>query len=191
MTGWIRKSGIHPAAEAALAFLASATFFLLAAAASPARHHLVLVLALSAVYVYVVFVAARRGGPLYAVPLAIAGGLALDSFYIPPLREFGAADWQNWLVVAVYISMGVLIGMLGAHSQRRAETSEGARDLLTEEQAALRRVATLVARGVPPPEVFTAVARELGHLLGVSAMHMQRYEPDHTVISVGSWSRDG
>ena len=30
---------------------------------------------------------------------------------------------------------------------------------LADEQAALRRVATLVARGVPPPEVFAAVAR--------------------------------
>src|SRR3954449_7357988 len=167
MTGWIRKSGIHPAAEAALAFLASATFFLLAAAASPARHHLVLVLALSAVYVYVVFVAARRGGPLYAVPLAIAGGLALDSFYIPPLREFGAADWQNWLVVAVYISMGVLIGMIGASSQRRAIGAEQARGLLAGEQAPLRRVATLVARALPPDQLFAAVAEEAGILLDV------------------------
>ena len=42
---------------------------------------------------------------------------------------------------------------------------------LAEEQAALRRVATLVARGVPPPEVFGAVAREVGLLLGVDATH--------------------
>ena len=36
---------------------------------------------------------------------------------------------------------------------------------LAEEQAALRRVATLVARGVPPLEVFAAVAEEVGRLL--------------------------
>ena len=37
---------------------------------------------------------------------------------------------------------------------------------LAEEQAALRRVATLVARGAPPEEVFAAVAEEVGRLLG-------------------------
>ena len=36
---------------------------------------------------------------------------------------------------------------------------------LAEEQAALRRVATLVAHGVPPEEVFAAVAEEVGRLL--------------------------
>jgi GAF domain-containing protein len=35
-----------------------------------------------------------------------------------------------------------------------------------EEQAALRRVATLVAHGAPPAEVLTAVTEEAGRLLG-------------------------
>jgi signal transduction histidine kinase len=56
--------------------------------------------------------------------------------------------------------------------------------------AALRRVATLVARGVPPSELFTAVASELGRLLDVDATHMERYESDGTAIGVGSWSTD-
>ncbi len=38
---------------------------------------------------------------------------------------------------------------------------------LAEEQAALRRVATLVARGTRPQEVFAAVANEVGRLLSV------------------------
>jgi PAS domain S-box-containing protein len=62
---------------------------------------------------------------------------------------------------------------------------------LADEQAALRRVATLVARGVPPPEVFAAVAREVGLLLGVDATHMGRYEADGAVTNVASWSRSG
>jgi hypothetical protein len=35
---------------------------------------------------------------------------------------------------------------------------------LAEEQAALRRVATLVARATPPEAVFAAVTEEVGHL---------------------------
>ena len=182
---------IELVAEAAVAFLASAAFFLLAGAVDPIRHHLALVLALGGLYVYVVLAAARLRGPLYAVPLAIAGGLAFDSFYIPPTREFGATDWQNWLVVAVYITMGVSIGLLGARAQRRGEASEQARGVLAEEQAALRRVATLVARHVPPAEVFTAVAREVGQLLGVDSTFMGRYEHGGAVIGVAGWSRRG
>ncbi|MFF4271488.1 PAS domain S-box protein [Streptomyces sp. NPDC001536] len=51
------------------------------------------------------------------------------------------------------------------------------------EQAALRRVATLVARGAPPPEVFTRVAEEVGALLSTTAAVL-RQEPDgsHTVL---------
>jgi PAS domain S-box-containing protein len=62
---------------------------------------------------------------------------------------------------------------------------------LAGEQAALRRVATLVARGVPPPDVFAAVAREVGLLLGVDATHMARYELDGTATGVAAWSLAG
>ena len=124
-----RGARLNLGAEAALAFGAAVAFFLLGAAI-PIRGHLVLILLLGGVYVYVVLAAASRLGPLYAVPLAIAGGLAFDSFYIPPTREFGASDWQNWLVVAIYILMGVLIGILGARSRQRAESADQARGLL-------------------------------------------------------------
>ena len=58
---------------------------------------------------------------------------------------------------------------------------------LAAEQAALRRVATLVARGVAPAVVFAAVAREAGGLLGVDAMHVGRYAGG-AAICVGGWS---
>jgi signal transduction histidine kinase len=52
---------------------------------------------------------------------------------------------------------------------------------LAETRAALRRVATLVARGVPPATVLSAVAEEVGRLLGGDATFMGRFEPDETV----------
>jgi signal transduction histidine kinase len=186
-----RRSTIHRLVEPTLAFLVSAVFFLLAAAATPVRHHLIPIVLLGGVYVYVVYVAATRLGPLYAVPLAIAGGLAFDSFFIPPTRPFGADNWQNWLVVGIYVAMGVLIGIVGTRSQRRTDVLEQARGVLADEQAALRRVATLVAQGVPSSEVFAAVAREVGQLLGAESTHVGRYESDHTATDVGSWSASG
>ena len=58
---------------------------------------------------------------------------------------------------------------------------------LAEEQAALRRVATLVARGVPPEEVFAVVAEEVGRLLPAGYAHLARYEPDRTLTTVAAW----
>jgi signal transduction histidine kinase len=58
---------------------------------------------------------------------------------------------------------------------------------IAEEQAALRRVATLVARGVPPQELFAAVTKEVAQLLGVERAAMCRYEPDCAVAFVAGW----
>jgi signal transduction histidine kinase len=60
---------------------------------------------------------------------------------------------------------------------------------LAEEQAALRRVATLVARGAPPEEVFAAVAEQVGQLLPVNSATMCRYESDGTLTFVAHWGR--
>jgi signal transduction histidine kinase len=62
---------------------------------------------------------------------------------------------------------------------------------LAEEQAALRRVATLVARGAPPAEVFDAVTGEAGRLVGADEAVLRRYETDGTGTTVSSWSRTG
>jgi signal transduction histidine kinase len=59
---------------------------------------------------------------------------------------------------------------------------------VAKEQGALRRIATLVARGVAPSEVFTAVAAELGRVLGADHTHLVRFEPDNTATVVGFWS---
>ncbi len=62
---------------------------------------------------------------------------------------------------------------------------------LAEEQAALRRVARLVARGAAPEEVFTAVAGEVGQLLRVELATLFRYEPGRTATSVTTWGPAG
>jgi len=63
--------------------------------------------------------------------------------------------------------------------------------LRADEQAALRRVATLVARDVPSDELFAAVAGEVGGLLGADLAGMIRYESDDTVTPVATWAADG
>lgn len=62
---------------------------------------------------------------------------------------------------------------------------------LADEQAALRRVATLAARGVPPSDLFRAVAEEVGRLIGADLAAVIRYDGDDTVTALAGWSAAG
>jgi PAS domain S-box-containing protein len=63
-------------------------------------------------------------------------------------------------------------------AQRMVEASRAELARLAEEQAALRRVARLAARGVPPEEAFAAIAGEVERLLRVDVVNLCRYESD-------------
>jgi signal transduction histidine kinase len=84
------------------------------------------------------------------------------------------------------------IGLLGRSFNEMAASVESSQAKLArfaEEQSALRRVATLVARGVPPPDAFGAVTEEVGRLLRADIAHMVRFETDGTASGVAGWSR--
>ncbi|MCU1615129.1 MAG: hypothetical protein JWO98_2669 [Frankiales bacterium] len=66
-----------------------------------------------------------------------------------------------------------------------------ASDRIAEEQAALRRVATLVARAAPAEAVFAAVTAEVGRLLAVDMTALARYDPDDAITVVGTWTGTG
>ena len=59
---------------------------------------------------------------------------------------------------------------------------------LLAEQAALRRVATMVAAGTPAPALVGRVCEELGELLAVKSTDMIRYEDDRFATVVGTWT---
>ena len=74
-----------------------------------------------------------------------------------------------------------LVATAIGNAQTRAELR-----VLAEQQAALRRVATLVARGGSPTEVFSAVAEELAQCLGVHNAALCRLEPEDVATLVAS-----
>jgi signal transduction histidine kinase len=81
--------------------------------------------------------------------------------------------------------LGEFTALLGTAISNAASQELIAR--LADEQAALRRVATLVARGVAPDAVLAAVAEEVGRLLSVEATAIIRYEADGTGTIVAVW----
>ena len=62
---------------------------------------------------------------------------------------------------------------------------------LLAEQAALRRVATMVAGSTAAPVLFDRVCEELGELLDVKSTDMIRYEGERSATVVGIWAATG
>jgi PAS domain S-box-containing protein len=74
---------------------------------------------------------------------------------------------------------------LTAEEELRAARAEF--ELIASEQAALRRVATLVARQATADELFAVVAREIAELLGAPWSSVLRYDSLGNVTLVGAW----
>jgi len=76
-----------------------------------------------------------------------------------------------------------LIATAIANTQARDELHR-----LADEQAALRRVATLVARGAEASEVFAAVCEETGRLTGAFHVNLAQFTADGTHTALAGWS---
>jgi PAS domain S-box-containing protein len=94
--------------------------------------------------------------------------------HLPPETEARLGGFTELLSTAI------------ANAQARAEVGR-----LADEQAALRRVATLVAEGVAPEVLFAATTEEAGRLLGVDLAGMLRYEGDDVISPLAHWSATG
>jgi signal transduction histidine kinase len=127
-------------------------------------------------------------GILYALPVGVVTIEAFDWYFLPPLRNL---DGATVLVLGLFLGMSVIVGAVATQASRRAAGSERARGVLADEQAALRRMATLVARQPSPAEVFAAVTEETlrtARLLHLDSAHLIVYERDQSATVVGSWN---
>ena len=113
------------------------------------------------------------------VPISVEGRLwgimvaaAVHGQLLPPNTEARLADFTE------------LVGTAIANAEAREELRR-----VADEQAALRRVATLVAQGAPSDAVFDAVTEEVGRLLPADATLLCRYDPDGYITRIGEWSR--
>jgi signal transduction histidine kinase len=64
-------------------------------------------------------------------------------------------------------------------------------EALLEEQAALRRVATLAAGDPEPRHLFDRVCEEVGHLLEVESTDMVRFDGEGSATVVAAWAAEG
>ena len=192
---WSGRQPGRLSVEIVVAFaVGTAAFALAGVLCAAARDHVPAVL-LGSLLLLLVLVVARLAGILFALPVGVVTILAFDWYFLPPLR---ALDDATVLVLGLFLTMSVMVGAVTTQAGRRAVAAERARGALAEEQAALRRVATLVASGAPPDQVFTAVADELGRRIGAEATFVCRVEsppretgePEEYITAVvGSYGR--
>jgi PAS domain S-box-containing protein len=97
------------------------------------------------------------------------------------IRSDGGVRWLQWSGRPVPEEGLIYAAARDVTDARRAD----------EEQAALRRVATLVAKRVAPAELFAAVVAEMHLLLGAENTRLLRYELDHTVTVVAARGETG
>jgi PAS domain S-box-containing protein len=116
----------------------------------------------------------RRSGirSTVGIPIVVAGRVwgtmvasTTEPEALPEDTESRLADFTELLATAI----------------ANAESRE-VLERLADEQAALRRVATLVARGVRPAEIFSAVSDEVGRLFGTDTAAVVRFEHDDPAI---------
>src|SRR4249919_428910 len=98
------------------------------------------------------------------------------------------------LFIAVAAITSLILAAVTAERTRAARAlaaTEATQRALADEQAALRRVATLVAGEASPSRVFERVTEEVGRLLALPAASVMRYDGARTATVVGTWSEDG
>jgi signal transduction histidine kinase len=124
----------------------------------------------------VVVLAALIGGASPALTAIVVGLLAQEVLFSFPYGSLTNHRPAQVSVLVVFVVIGVGIGIV---------VDELAR--LSTEQTALKRIATLVARGMPPAELFSAVAGEVAALLLADGALVAQLEPDGlvTILAVG------
>jgi PAS domain S-box-containing protein len=128
---------------------------------------------------------------------ALGRGAEVSQFENRFISRDGGIRWLEWSVRPVRAEGVIYAGARDVTDRRRAEQRaqraqhmlEASRDelrVLADEQAALRRVATLVARGVTPAEIFGAVVAEMRSLLDADVTVLERHEPDGSVTTLAA-----
>jgi signal transduction histidine kinase len=140
---------------------------------------------LGVVYLLGVVVVAMVWGFWMAAATAVVSTLAFDFFLIKPIGSLTMTDPRDWAALAIFLVVALSAATFAGLARSRAAEAELRRwgtelSVLAEQQAALRRVAILIARGVSPPEVFAAVADELARCLHMASAGLLRFEADGT-----------
>ncbi len=143
------------------------------------------------VFPILLFAAVRFGPRGAATAIVVVCGIAVYNTAQnsgPFMRE---SITDSLLATQLFIGTAALTSLVLAAMTAERSKAERSQKALADEQAALRRVATLVAEGATPTQVFEQVTKEVAQLLDVPGASMVRYETQDQATVVAGWSEDG
>ena len=153
------------------------------------------------VFLLGVLVISAGWGTGLAVVMKLASAAVYVYFHVGASGGLLTANVAEVVAIAVFLPIAALaaalVGQVRSRAleaeERRHEANRAAHHVsdLAQQQASLRRVATLVARGVPAADVFRAVADEVAYAIDVHNTCLMRFEPDGSGALVAAHNEAG
>ena len=172
-----RRAGLAYAGTATAVVVVAALTALTGGGSSPARFLVLLV---------VVYAGYRFPGQIaIGLMVACAAVLALPLAYDPAGGNSGDA-----VETLVFMVTAVAVGGLVLAGKRRLVELRDRAVRVGDEQSALRRVATAVAAGREPGEVYQLASDEIAALMDADASGIVRFASRELAVVSGSWSRE-
>jgi GAF domain-containing protein len=135
----------------------------------------------------VVIAVAVLGGVWPALTGVVLSVLERVFFFASPFDTHGVDLQPNLVSLVAFVVVGVAAAIVISELALLAEEQTSSRRV----EAALRRVATLVARAAPEEELFAAVTEEVGRLLTADFARLARYGPGHWLAIAAGCSSTG
>ena len=152
-----------------LGLLASVASVALITALVYALKEAVPVVSTGVVYMLAVLLVSSRWGLWFGVLTAVLSALAFNFFHIPPTGEFRIADGENWVALAVFVVVALVVSTLSGTATARAEEAERGRreaDLTAE-------MARLLLGGGSIEESLRTVAQRIADAYGLPSVSME------------------
>src|SRR5579871_4981982 len=127
------------------------------------------VVSLGALYVFAVLPVAIRLGLAYAIGASVLSMLAFNFFFLPPVHSLSLRDSENWVALAVYLVIAVVVSELASRARRRAADAEQQR----AEAAFAADVSALLLECRFVQDRLRQIGAKLAEVLGVSKAHIE------------------
>jgi GAF domain-containing protein len=132
-----------------------------------------------------------HGGLVAAARMRSDFPTAIDQLLLSLAADHAATAFRNARLIEERASAEEALRQTRDELEAKVAERTAALGQLAEEQAALRQVAVLVARQPAPDEVFTAVTKAVGPLLGADLAAMYVFPGDGTARVIAGWSATG
>jgi two-component system sensor histidine kinase KdpD len=124
--------------------------------------HVAPVVSLSVVYLPAVLLVSAYWGLSLGLLTSLESAAAFNFFHLPPVGRFTISDSRNWVALAAFIVVAVVVGAMGELVRKRAQEAERGRGEADVVSALARELLSGSATRIALPTVARLLAEVLG-----------------------------